>query len=238
MLIDWRSHWRTAQEQALSCCTRQGRVLHATHDCRLQRSFVKETGALRYLLSPSKCMHTVLLRLQISCGKAQTSSLMCGDKYKIRPANSGPQSWMRGPSPIAGCTRFNICCCHSTCLLYIGFRVCGLGIAALIAHGCLQGLGLVFVAVYQRTLKLLYIDQLLAGVKDAFAVQYKPKCFDYPGELCDIITGISAALILDKKSGLPNCCSMAYATHLAARNWEEPLTIWPTAVWYFQAVFK
>ncbi|KAK9843578.1 hypothetical protein WJX84_007680 [Apatococcus fuscideae] len=44
-----------------------------------------------------------------------------------------------------------------------------------------NGLGLVFVAVYQRTLKLLYIDQLLAGVKEAFTVQYKPKCFEYPG---------------------------------------------------------
>lgn len=73
---------------------------------------------------------------------------------------------------------------------YIGFRASGLGTAVLIAPGCLQGLGLVFVAVYQRTLKLLYIDQLLAGVKDAFPVQYKPKCFDYPGDLCDIIAVI------------------------------------------------
>ena len=39
---------------------------------------------------------------------------------------------------------------------------------------CLQGLGLVFVAVYQRALKLLYVDELLERVKHEFAQQYKP----------------------------------------------------------------
>lgn len=38
----------------------------------------------------------------------------------------------------------------------------------------LQGLGLVFVAVYQRALKLLYVDELLERVKLEFAEQYKP----------------------------------------------------------------
>ena len=39
---------------------------------------------------------------------------------------------------------------------------------------CLQGLGLVFVAVYQRALKLLYVDELLDRVKREFAQQYRP----------------------------------------------------------------
>lgn len=38
----------------------------------------------------------------------------------------------------------------------------------------LQGLGLVFVAVYQRALKLLYVDELLERVKHEFVQQYKP----------------------------------------------------------------
>lgn len=38
----------------------------------------------------------------------------------------------------------------------------------------LQGLGLVFVAVYQKALKLLYVDELLERVKHEFAQQYKP----------------------------------------------------------------
>ena len=47
-------------------------------------------------------------------------------------------------------------------------------------RGCLaQGLGLVFVAVYQSTLKLLYVDELLERVKQEFVVQYKPKGFQY-----------------------------------------------------------
>jgi signal recognition particle receptor subunit alpha len=35
-----------------------------------------------------------------------------------------------------------------------------------------QGLGLVFVAAYQRTLSLLYVDELLATVRDAFATEH------------------------------------------------------------------
>lgn len=37
-----------------------------------------------------------------------------------------------------------------------------------------QGLGLVFVAVYQRALKLLYVEELLERVKYEFSQQYKP----------------------------------------------------------------
>ncbi len=44
----------------------------------------------------------------------------------------------------------------------------------------LQGLGLVFVAVYQRALKLLYVDELLERMKAEFPKHYQPKCFDYP----------------------------------------------------------
>ncbi|KAI8474960.1 MAG: SRP54-type protein [Monoraphidium minutum] len=45
-----------------------------------------------------------------------------------------------------------------------------------------NGLGLVFVAAYQRTLSLLYVDELLAAVRDAFTGEhYKPGCYDYSG---------------------------------------------------------
>ncbi|KXZ55716.1 hypothetical protein GPECTOR_2g1266 [Gonium pectorale] len=37
-----------------------------------------------------------------------------------------------------------------------------------------NGLGLVFVAVYQKTLSLLYVDELLTSVKDEFVGVYKP----------------------------------------------------------------
>lgn len=51
-------------------------------------------------------------------------------------------------------------------------------------QGCspflLQGLGLVFVAVYQKALKLLYVDELLERVNKSFAPRYKPGCFEYP----------------------------------------------------------
>eukprot|EP00884_Botryococcus_braunii_P015301 jgi/Botrbrau1/2454/Bobra.0226s0013.1 len=44
-----------------------------------------------------------------------------------------------------------------------------------------NGLGLVFVAVYQRALKLLYVDDLLEAVKQEFATsQFKLKQYDYP----------------------------------------------------------
>ncbi|GBF89669.1 signal recognition particle receptor subunit alpha-like [Raphidocelis subcapitata] len=43
-----------------------------------------------------------------------------------------------------------------------------------------NGLGLVFVAAYQRTLSLLYVDELLAVTREAFASEYyKPGCYDY-----------------------------------------------------------
>jgi len=44
---------------------------------------------------------------------------------------------------------------------------------------CLQGLGLVFVAVYQKTLSLLYVDDLLQQIKDAFIAEYKPGSYSY-----------------------------------------------------------
>jgi hypothetical protein len=40
-------------------------------------------------------------------------------------------------------------------------------------------LGLVFVAVYQKTLSLLYVDELLAMVKEAFADDYSPSNYSY-----------------------------------------------------------
>ena len=57
--------------------------------------------------------------------------------------------------------------CWPTCLL---FKV---------TNSAVQGLGLVFVAVYQRALKLLYVDALLQRVKADFAQQYAPKRYDY-----------------------------------------------------------
>jgi hypothetical protein len=44
----------------------------------------------------------------------------------------------------------------------------------------LQGLGLVFVAVYQKALSLLYVEELLQRIKEAFASQYEPDCYKYP----------------------------------------------------------
>eukprot|EP00879_Flechtneria_rotunda_P000279 GHRR01000367.1.p1 GENE.GHRR01000367.1~~GHRR01000367.1.p1 ORF type:complete len:663 (+),score=237.67 GHRR01000367.1:308-2296(+) len=42
-----------------------------------------------------------------------------------------------------------------------------------------NGLGLVFVAVYQKTLSLLYVDELLQRVKDAFTEQYTAGSYSY-----------------------------------------------------------
>eukprot|EP00775_Hariotina_reticulata_P009471 gene9471-9636_t len=42
-----------------------------------------------------------------------------------------------------------------------------------------NGLGLVFVAVYQKTLSLLYVDDLLQQIKDAFIAEYKPGSYSY-----------------------------------------------------------
>jgi len=42
-----------------------------------------------------------------------------------------------------------------------------------------NGLGLVFVAVYQKTLSLLYVDELLQRVRDAFVLEYKPSQYGY-----------------------------------------------------------
>lgn len=36
-----------------------------------------------------------------------------------------------------------------------------------------------FVAVYQKTLSLLYVDELLQRVKDAFVPEYKPSIYSY-----------------------------------------------------------
>jgi signal recognition particle receptor subunit alpha len=42
-----------------------------------------------------------------------------------------------------------------------------------------NGLGLVFVAVYQKALKLLYVDDLLDRVSRAFSPKYKVDCYGY-----------------------------------------------------------
>lgn len=44
----------------------------------------------------------------------------------------------------------------------------------------MQTLGLVFVAVYQNALKLMYVEKLLQRVKDIFADQYSPRKYSYP----------------------------------------------------------
>jgi hypothetical protein len=43
-----------------------------------------------------------------------------------------------------------------------------------------QGLGLVFVAVYQKALKLLYVDELLDRMNRAFSPRFRPDRFSYP----------------------------------------------------------
>lgn len=43
-----------------------------------------------------------------------------------------------------------------------------------------QGLGLVFVAVYQKALSLLYVESLLERIKSEFEVVYKPSVYDFP----------------------------------------------------------
>lgn len=42
-----------------------------------------------------------------------------------------------------------------------------------------NGLGLVFVAVYQKALSLMYVDALLERIKQQFAIEYKPDVYDY-----------------------------------------------------------
>lgn len=51
--------------------------------------------------------------------------------------------------------------------------------SALLVELCLQGLGLVFVAVYQKTLSLMYVDELLGLVRDAFIEGYSPNNYNY-----------------------------------------------------------
>lgn len=43
-----------------------------------------------------------------------------------------------------------------------------------------NGLGLVFAAVYQKTLKLTYVDGLLERINKVFSQKYKPECYSYP----------------------------------------------------------
>lgn len=43
-----------------------------------------------------------------------------------------------------------------------------------------NGLGLVFVAVYQKALKLLYVDELLERVNRSFSPRFKPGVYEYP----------------------------------------------------------
>lgn len=44
----------------------------------------------------------------------------------------------------------------------------------------LQALGLVFVAVYQKALKLSYVDTLLERAARSFVPRYKPGAYGYP----------------------------------------------------------
>lgn len=44
---------------------------------------------------------------------------------------------------------------------------------------CGQGLGLVFVAVYQKALSLLYVDVLLERIKQEFAAAFRPDVYRY-----------------------------------------------------------
>jgi hypothetical protein len=46
-------------------------------------------------------------------------------------------------------------------------------------HVCPQALGLVFVAVYQKAFKLLYVEDLLERVNRAFTPRFKPDCYAY-----------------------------------------------------------
>ena len=77
-----------------------------------------------------------------------------------------------------------------------------------------QGLGLVFVAVYQRALKLLYVDALLERVRADFSRQYSPKRYDYasfeelfrcclPAALCSCAQLWSAAHQSGWRMGVP-----------------------------------
>ena len=54
----------------------------------------------------------------------------------------------------------------------------------LVAQHSVQGLGLVFVAVYQRALKLLYVDALLERLKAEFAEQVGWGCWYQHAQHC------------------------------------------------------
>ena len=63
----------------------------------------------------------------------------------------------------------------------------------------LQGLGLVFVAVYQKALKLLYVDELLERVRKEFSPRYKPNCYEY--KVCFVFFPMGAHVCSVAKQG-------------------------------------
>lgn len=72
-----------------------------------------------------------------------------------------------------------------------------------------------FVAVYQKALKLLYVDELLERMNRAFAPRYKPGCFEYPDFDATFQVGLNwlpvrpALVGLEKAAGsVWVCCSI------------------------------
>lgn len=76
--------------------------------------------------------------------------------------------------------RRNICLLRErSCSCWPLSALLGVTSSWLIYESRLQGLGLVFVAVYQRALKLMYVDALLERVRADFSVHYNAGRFNY-----------------------------------------------------------
>ena len=73
-----------------------------------------------------------------------------------------------------------VCRIHAALPPLVPACLAGAPIDSLPPPRCPQGLGLVFVAVYQKALKLLYVDELLERANKAFAPRYRPGVFEYP----------------------------------------------------------
>lgn len=87
-----------------------------------------------------------------------------------------------------------------------------------------NGLGLVFVAVYQKTLSLTYVDELLGLVRDAFTESYSPSCYSYEafgGKFSKILRDCEARADAARRNAavaqtLPKAAGAAAATAAAA----------------------
>jgi hypothetical protein len=82
---------------------------------------------------------------------------------------------------------------------------------------CPQGLGLVFVAVYQKTLSLLYVDELLAMVKEAFADDYSPSNYSYDTfgtKFHKILRDCEARADAARRNAAAQVCRRAGAMHI------------------------